>query len=213
MLRAIVPHLVIAALGPPNDLDAVGWRLSEHRPGRFGRRRAPRRWASRALVIGGIDAIGRAIHRARHRSAQAATGRPARHRRLRIAPAGAAAVQAEAEVGEADRPRGRAVLIFTGLAQHQAQLTDLLAEREFLGVDRIDLERRGLGQDRLAVGALGVLIGGNDADVLQQNIGQLGVATRRLVGNQDIDGIIGLDEAGDPGHVVEANGGGAHAVG
>ena len=102
-----------------------------------------------------------------------------------------------------------------GLRSTRLRLADLLRQRELLRVDRSDFERRGARDLGRAVGILRLLVDGDDADVLEQDVGQLRVAggARVLARDQDVDGVAGLDEAGDAGHVVDADGRGAHAVG
>src|SRR6185503_2868909 len=94
ILRAITPHLVIAALGPPDDLDAVGWRPPDDWRG----------WRGTPYH----QAPGRLIYSRRCRAHGARHG-------LRISSARPAAVDTIAKVGETDRLGGRAVLLIAGL--------------------------------------------------------------------------------------------------
>src|SRR5205085_2892862 len=104
---------------------------------------------------------------------------------------------------------------FARLAEHEAQAADVLGESKLLGVERADLERRRAGNRWSAVAILGVLVDGDHADVLKQDVGYLGgaVGVRQLPGDEHVDAVVWLDEAGYAGDVVDADRGGAHAFG
>src|SRR5688500_16872293 len=182
-LRAIIPHLVTVALGPPNDLDVAGARLRRDANDRPAGSNPPHRAARR--------------------------GRPScRRGRITRGP-----VKAVSQVIEANGLDHRIVLLLTGFPEYQAQRADLLPESKLLSIRRCDFESRRLGHDRLAVGARRVLIESDYADVLQQHVRQLPVVgALGLPSNQNVDGVAGLDEAGNAGNVVDADRGRSHAV-
>src|SRR5688572_6482367 len=199
VLRAISPYLVIAALGASDDLDAVRRRTANDRSGR--RRDPPDHRAPDRLRSGGDP---------RSRVSVSTRGRP------RISGAAgipACTVEIVAQVTHADGLDRRVVLLFARLSQHQAELPDLLRERELLRIQRVELERRGLGEGRLPVRALRILVDGNDPDVLEQDVGDLqGLGPAASTRDQNIDRVVGLDETGDARDVVDSDRGGALAV-
>ena len=69
-----------------------------------------------------------------------------------------------------------------GLRSTRLSLPTCLRQRELLRVDRSDLERRGARDLGRAVGILRLLVDGDDADVLEQDVGHLRVRCRAGAG-------------------------------
>ena len=93
------------------------------------------------------------------------------------------------------------------LAKDKAQFADLLGESQLLRIERSDLQRRGLAEDRLTVCPLRVLVDGDDrmSAAVRRSPGSF---RRHLPCDEDVDRIAWLDEARNAGNVVHADRGG-----
>ena len=100
----------------------------------------------------------------------------------------------------------------TGRAQGERQRARGVGQRDLLGVDRLHFDGHHTGDDRIGLLLVGDLVDGENADILDQDVGRGILAVAGVAGIKHVDAITRQHEAADAHHVVDADRHGAQAL-